>query len=72
MGEWYLSLAIAKKLDRILITLYPEEGKYKSLVGFEIATMYDFFMVFVVMSAIAALMLFLLSHTLKKLMHGIR
>lgn len=72
MGVWYLSMATANKLAGALSTLYPEAGKSKSLVGFEIATMYDFFMVFVVMSAVAALILFLLSHTLKKLMHGIR
>ena len=72
MGVWYLSMASANKLAGALSTLYPEAGKTKSIVGFEISTMYDFFMVFVVMSAIAAVILFSLSHKLKKLMHGVR
>lgn len=72
MGVWYLSMASANKLAGALSTLYPEAGKTKSIVGFEITTMYDFFMVFVVMSAIAAVILFSLSHKLKKLMHGVR
>ena len=72
MGVWYLSMASANKLAGALSTLYPEAGKTKSIIGFEIVTMYDFFMVFVVMSAIAAVILFLLSHSLKKLMHGVR
>ena len=72
MGVWYLSMATANKLAGALSTLYPEDGKTKFIVGYEIATMYDFFMVFVIMSAIAAIILFLLSHTLKKLMHGVR
>ncbi|MGV8962321.1 MAG: peptide MFS transporter [Candidatus Saccharimonadaceae bacterium] len=72
MGVWYLSMATANKLAGALSTLYPEDGKIKFIVGYEIATMYDFFMVFVIMSAIAAIILFLLSHTLKKLMHGVR
>lgn len=72
MGVWYLSMATANKLAGALSTLYPEVGKTKSIVGFEIATMYDFFMVFVIMSAIAAVILFALSHTLKRLMHGVR
>ena len=72
MGVWYLSMASANKLAGALSTLYPEAGNIKSIMGFEIATMYDFFMVFVVMSAVAAIILFSLSKTLKKLMHGVR
>jgi proton-dependent oligopeptide transporter, POT family len=53
--------------------LYPEAGgNPKFFMGFEIATLYDFFMLFVVMSGIAAVILFLLSSRLKKLMHGIQ
>lgn len=72
MGVWYLSMATANKLAGALSTLYPEVNKTKSILGFEIVTMYDFFMVFVVMSAVAAIILFALSSTLRKMMHGIR
>lgn len=72
MGVWYLSMATANKLAGTLSSLYPEAGKTKNFLGFEIAGLYDFFMIFVVMSAVAALILFLLSKWLQKLMHGIR
>lgn len=72
MGVWYLSMATANKLAGALSSLYPEEGKVKQLFGIEIATLFDFFMVFVVMAAVASLILFLLSKKLQKLMHGVR
>ena len=72
MGVWYLSMATANKFAGSLSSLYPEAGKTKNFLGFEIAGLYDFFMIFVVMSAIASLILFLLSKWLQKLMHGIR
>lgn len=72
MGVWYLSMATANKLAGSLSSLYPEAGKSKMFLGMEIATLFDFFMIFVIMSALAALVLFALSRTLQKLMHGIR
>lgn len=72
MGVWYLSMATANKLAGALSSLYPEEGKVKHLFGIEIANLFDFFMVFVVMAAVASLILFLLSKKLQKLMHGVR
>ena len=71
MGLWYLSTATANKFAGMLSGLYPEEGKMKSILGFQITTLYDFFMVFVVMSGVAALILFLLSKKLQKMMHGV-
>ena len=71
MGIWYLSTATANKLAGTLSGLYPEAGKVKTLLGYRIETMYDFFMVFVVMSATASLILFLLSKKLQKMMHGV-
>lgn len=72
MGVWYLSMATANKFAGMLSGLYPEEGMAaKHFLGFEIASMFDFFMLFVVMSGVAALILFLLSSRLKKLMHGV-
>ncbi|MCE5331033.1 MAG: peptide MFS transporter [Bacteroidales bacterium] len=72
MGIWYLSMATANKFAGMLSGLYPEAGNPKSFIGFEIATMYDFFMLFVVISGVAAVILFLLSKWLQKLMHGIK
>ncbi len=40
--------------------------------GFEIHNLYEFFMVFVVLTGIAAIVLFALTPLLKKLMHGVR
>lgn len=41
-------------------------------IGFEIHNLYEFFMVFVVLTGIAAVILFLLTPFLRKMMHGIR
>jgi POT family proton-dependent oligopeptide transporter len=71
MGLWYLSMATANKFAGMLGGLYPEAGKEKILLGFRIETMYDFFMIFVIMSGIAALILFLLSKKLRQMMHGV-
>ena len=72
MRIWYLSMATANKFAGMLSGLYPEAGKPKSFIGFEIATMYDFFMLFVIISGVAAVILFGLSKWLQKLMHGVR
>ncbi|WP_321517996.1 peptide MFS transporter [uncultured Bacteroides sp.] len=72
MGIWYLSNAAANKFAGILSGLYPEAGKSKVILGFQIVSLYDFFMVFVVMSGISAVILFLLSNRLLKLMHGVK
>ncbi|MGZ4099894.1 MAG: oligopeptide:H+ symporter, partial [Bacteroidia bacterium] len=40
--------------------------------GFEIHNLFEFFMVFVVLTGLAALILFLLTPVLKKLMHGVK
>lgn len=45
---------------------------YKVFAGFEITNLYDFFMVFVVLCGIAALILFLLTPVIKKMMHGVK
>ena len=71
MGVWYMSIGTANKFAGMLGGLYPEPGKVKSLFGYHIETMHDFFMVFVVMSAVASLILFLLSKKLQKMMHGV-
>jgi POT family proton-dependent oligopeptide transporter len=46
--------------------------QYKMFAGVEIQNLYDFFMVFVVLCGAAALILFLLTPVIKKMMHGVR
>lgn len=72
MGVWYLSMATANKFAGALSALYPEAGKAKTLFGFQITNLYEFFMIFVIMSAVAGVILFGLSKWLQKLMRGIR
>ncbi|WNM19977.1 peptide MFS transporter [Flavobacterium capsici] len=45
---------------------------YPVFAGFQIESLYDFFMVFVVLCGIAAAILFALTPFIKKMMHGIR
>lgn len=71
MGIWYLSMAGANKLSGVLSSFYPEEGVTKTILGIQINSMYDFFMIFVVMAGVASLILFLLSKKLRKMMHGV-
>lgn len=47
-------------------------AKYPVFVGVTIHSLYEFFMVFVVLTGIAALLLFLITPRLKKMMHGVR
>ncbi len=72
MGIWYLSMATANKFAGMLSGLYPEAGKPKIFIGYHITTMFDFFMLFVIISGAASIILFSLSKWLQKLMHGVR
>jgi proton-dependent oligopeptide transporter, POT family len=45
---------------------------YPSFAGFELHNLYEFFMVFVILSGVAAVLLFALVPLMKKLMHGVR
>lgn len=72
MGVWYMSNAAANKFAGMLSGLYPEAGKTKAILGYHITTLYDFFMLFVIMSGVAALILFGLSKWLQKLMNGVK
>ena len=68
MGVWYLSTSAANKFAGLLSGCYPENGVAKSLMGYEIADLHDFFMLFVYMSGASAILLFLLSGKLAKMM----
>ena len=68
MAIWFTANAFGNKLAGTLSALYPGEGKTTSFLGYKMSNLYDFFMLFVFMSFIAAGILFLISKKLQKLM----
>ena len=52
--------------EKIIKVAYPE------FLGFQLKTIYNFFMMFVVLCGIAGLVLYAMSPLLKKMMHGVR
>ena len=73
MGVWFLAMANANKFAGVLSGFYPDPSKpTPSIIGFQIETLYDFFMIFVFMAGGASIILFLLSKLLLKMMHDIR
>jgi proton-dependent oligopeptide transporter, POT family len=72
MAVWFTANAFGNKLAGSLSALYPENGKTTSFLGYQMNNLYDFFMLFVFMAGIAALILFFLSRQLQKMMHGIK
>lgn len=68
MGVWYLSSAAANKFAGVLSGFYPSDGKTTEFLGYAIADMNDFFMLFVWMSFAAGIVLMFLSRRLEKLM----
>jgi POT family proton-dependent oligopeptide transporter len=77
MGTWFLANAAANKFAGTLSALIPPSGdidptipvKYPSIIGFQITNLYEFFMVFIVMTGLSAGILFLLSSWLQKMMN---
>jgi POT family proton-dependent oligopeptide transporter len=57
---------MAKLAEMKITTVYPK------FAGFTIHNLYEFFMVFVILPGAAAVILFLISPKLKKMMHGVR
>jgi proton-dependent oligopeptide transporter, POT family len=76
MGTWFLANAAANKFAGTLSALIPggEDGTggATSFMGFQITNLYEFFMLFIIMTGIAAVLLFVLSGVLRRMMHGIR
>jgi POT family proton-dependent oligopeptide transporter len=85
MGTWFLANAAANKFAGTLSALIPptkdEFGKIlpledgtipstPSILGFEIDSLYSFFMVFIILTGFASIILFLLSYRLEKLMNS--
>lgn len=68
MAVWFTANAFANYLAGALSKLYPEAGKSKHILGFGIENNFDFFIMFVIMSGVASLILFFLSRKLQNLM----
>ncbi|MES2516355.1 MAG: peptide MFS transporter [Bacteroidota bacterium] len=76
MGTWFLANAAANKFAGTLSALIPPTPdpanpaplEFPSFVGFQITNLYEFFMVFILMTAAAAGILFVLSSWLQKMM----
>lgn len=68
MAVWFLANAAANKLAGVLSALYPDNGKVTQFLGYEMHNTFDFFVLFIAMSGLASLILFLISGKLKKMM----
>ncbi|MBF9239565.1 peptide MFS transporter [Hymenobacter sp. BT683] len=71
MAVWFLANAAANYLAGYMSSLYPDPkstGPAPQILGYQITSLYDFFMVFVVSAAVAAGLLFLISGKLAKMM----
>ena len=79
MGTWFLANAAANKLAGTLSALIPPGAAelaagpvvYPAIFGFEITNLYKFFMIFIIMSGVAAAILILIYKKLVKMMHGV-
>jgi POT family proton-dependent oligopeptide transporter len=81
MGTWFLANAAANKFAGTLSALIPPDAEavaksstpitYPSFLGFQITNLFEFFMLFIIMTGIAAAILYILSAWLKKRMHGL-
>jgi len=71
MGIWFMSTAVSNFLAGHLATLYPDEiSGAKSIMGFQITTIHDFFLIFVIMSGVASIILFAISPIIKRMLHA--
>jgi len=73
MGVWFMSNAVSNKFAGVLSALYPDPANpvHPHFLGYEITGLYDFFMIFVIMSAASSLLLFIIHRRLLKMMHGV-
>lgn len=74
MGTWFLANAAANKFAGTLSALIPPsevtpDTKYPEFFGMSITNLYEFFTLFIVMTGVAAGILFFLSKTLQKMMN---
>ena len=73
MGTWFLANAAANKFAGTLSELIPSEtNPVTSFIGFKISNLYEFFLLFIIMCGVAALILFVISGKLQKMMAGVK
>ena len=75
MGIWFLAIATGNKLAGTMSSLYPDPantGPKPVFLGITIDNMHTYFMIFVGFAGAAAIILFLLSFKLRKMMHGVK
>ncbi len=75
MGIWFMAIATGNKLAGTMSSLYPDPkatGPKPVFLGITIDNLHTYFMVFVGFAGAAAIILFLLSFKLRKMMHGIK
>lgn len=68
MAVWFLANAFANKLAGQLSALYPEKGATRFL-WYTMNNLYDFFILFVILSGLASVILFVLTKWLQKMMN---
>ncbi len=72
MGVWFMSNAASNIVAGSLATFLPQENvATKSFLGFEIATLSDFFLLFAIMSSAASVVLFILTPYIRKMSRGV-
>jgi POT family proton-dependent oligopeptide transporter len=69
MAIWFTANAFGNKVAGVLSSLYPNEGRVTSFLGYKMHNLHEFFMLFVVMAGTASLVLFLLTKKLQKMMN---
>jgi POT family proton-dependent oligopeptide transporter len=75
MGIWFLAIATGNKLAGTMSSLYPDPtatGPKPVFLGITIDNLHTYFMIFVGFAGAAAIILFLLSFKLRKMMHGVK
>lgn len=75
MGIWFMAIATGNKLAGTMSSLYPDPkstGPRPVFLGITIDNLHTYFMIFVGFAGAAAVILFLLSFRLRKMMHGIK
>lgn len=75
MGIWFMAIATGNKLAGTMSALYPDPASTEPppvFLGITVDNLNTYFMIFVGFAGAAAIILFLLSFKLRKMMHGIK
>ncbi|MDQ6608462.1 MAG: peptide MFS transporter, partial [Bacteroidota bacterium] len=75
MGIWFMAIATGNKLAGTMSSLYPDPkatGPKPVFLGITIDNLHTYFMIFVGFAGAAAIILFLLSFKLRKMMYGLK